>query len=222
MQAGQYHVFENHYNYKFLNDGPTKPYKGLEFHLIRLNGGDTVPESGPPLALVSGCRETYAVTDKLTDGDDKEQIQDYKKSDGSSYTAEEVEKHPMLQNGADFCLEFRAFCEDPVCEPGKTILYKHECVEYSAIFTESLTVKFELNRPIQPSMLQKSPVRAQIFKTEKTNVFINFTREIGKCKFKIEKTLIFLLEVLVKNPLNPLKFPRNFFRIKIRQMEWKG
>jgi len=50
VNCGVYHIFENHYNYKFLRDGPTDPYEGLNFNIIRLNAGDVVPDDGKPLA----------------------------------------------------------------------------------------------------------------------------------------------------------------------------
>lgn len=85
MQGGVYHIFENHFNYKFLRDGATDPFKGLEFTIIRLNSGDVAPEDAPPLATVTGCGETYNVLNRLT-GEDA--ISTYKKADGTGYSPE--------------------------------------------------------------------------------------------------------------------------------------
>ena len=60
--AGIYHIFENHYNYKFLHDGPTDFYRGLEFHVIRLNSHDKVNDGGgneESVATVTGCGDTF-------------------------------------------------------------------------------------------------------------------------------------------------------------------
>lgn len=88
VNGGVYHIFENHYNYKFLRDGPTDPNTGLVVKIIRLNVGDIAPEDRNeelPLATASGCRETYKVLTRLTAPD---KLAKYKKSNGTSYSVE--------------------------------------------------------------------------------------------------------------------------------------
>jgi len=87
---------------------------------------------------------------------------------------------------------FRAYCEDPVCEPGKTILYKHDCVEYRTVYREQLIVKFEFDEDVEisPEVTKQwfrgeIPVSAEHHKPstgkpEKSIVFVKFNREIRK------------------------------------------